>query len=187
MDSNRRWDDGLDGDDIPTFKERPAHSNGVTTPRFSAVEPPQCRSLTESAREGARDKVPRRSLVPIRYGRMLVSPLTFLPRGRPHHGQPSGIDAGLGIDRAVLRRRSPLELRGICLPREATGVRHQTTSTRRSPDRGSGTSSDSRRACWSLRWITASTSRTMIESCSTRSGPTARRCASPPTAWPRHP
>ena len=73
--------------------------------------------------EQSRSRVPE--LVPIRYGRMLVSPFTF------YRGAAEGDDPGplhhtrLGPAGAVLRRRPPVQLRRLRLPRAAAGVRHQ--------------------------------------------------------------
>ena len=71
----------------------------------------------------AASRVPE--LVPIRYGRMLVSPFSVLPRRRADHGQRPRGDAALGPDGAVLRRRAPVELRRVRLARAPAGVRPQ--------------------------------------------------------------
>ncbi len=51
--------------------------------------------------EQAATRVPE--LVPIRYGRMLVSPFTFYRGAALDHGRGSGHHAALGSDRAGLR------------------------------------------------------------------------------------
>ena len=71
----------------------------------------------------AKTRVPE--LVPIRYGRMLVSPFTFYRGAALIMAQRPRGDAALGADRAVLRRRAPVELRRVRLARAAAGVRRQ--------------------------------------------------------------
>ena len=86
-------------------------------------------------------------LVPIRYGRMAVSPFTFfrgaaLPMAeRPRH------HAAHRASRAGLRRRPPGQLRHVRLAGAAGSSSTSTTSTRRCPGRGSGTSS-----AWRPAW-----------------------------------
>ena len=122
----------------------------------AAWEPPPDRAdPVEMLEAQAQTRVPE--LVPIRYGRMLVSPFTFF-RGAaavmaadlattPRHG-PAG---------AALRRRPSLELRRSS-PRPTGGSSStSTTSTRRFRGRGSGTSSASPRASRSPAATAAST------------------------------
>ena len=72
-------------------------------------------------------------LVPVRHGRMMVSPFTF------YRGAAKIMAADLkdtptaGLDRAAVRRRPPVQLRGVRLPRAATDVRPQRL--RRDPAR----------------------------------------------------
>ena len=71
--------------------------------------------------EQAADRVPE--LVPIRYGRMLVSPFTFYRGAASHHGRRSGLDPYVRASRAGVRRRPPLELRRLRLARTSAHVR----------------------------------------------------------------
>ena len=75
-------------------------------------------------------------LVPVRYGRMMVSPFTFFRGRRAADGRRPGGHAGIGPCRAGLRRRAPVELRRLRLPRTAPGLRHQRL--RRDPARPVG-------------------------------------------------
>ena len=87
--------------------------------------------------EQAATRVPE--LVPLRYGRMLVSPFTF------YRGAADLMAADLAeaaADRppdAALRRRPPLELRHLRRARPAAWSSTSTTSTRRCRARSSGT------------------------------------------------
>ena len=72
----------------------------------------------------AKTRVPE--LVPIRYGRMLVSPFTFYRGAAADHGRrPGRARRPPGLQRAALRRRPPLELRRLRHPRAAPGLRRQ--------------------------------------------------------------
>ena len=64
-------------------------------------------------------------LVPIRYGRMLVSPCTFYRGAAADHGVRPGRDAPQWGHRATLRGRPPVELRRVRLPGAAADLRHQ--------------------------------------------------------------
>ena len=71
----------------------------------------------------AKTRVPE--LVPIRYGRMLVSPFTFYRGAAMIMAHDLARDAAVGADGAVLRRCAPVELRGVRLAGAAAGVRCQ--------------------------------------------------------------
>ncbi len=64
-------------------------------------------------------------LVPIRYGRMLVSPFTFYRGAALMMASDLAPDAPLGAHGAVLRRRPSLQLRRLRLARARADVRHQ--------------------------------------------------------------
>ena len=131
----------------------------------------------QAARGAGQSRVPE--LVPIRYGRMLVSPFTF------YRGAAAVMAADLADDPATracapaVRRRPPLELRGLRRPSGGWSST-STTSTRRFPGPGSGTSSDWRRASRSPGATTASRRSSARRGRPPRSAPTARRCASSP-------
>jgi hypothetical protein len=61
-------------------------------------------------------------LVPVRHGRMLVSPFTFYRGGQDHGCQPQRHPRRRPAG-AALRRRAPVELRGVRLTRAAAAVR----------------------------------------------------------------
>ena len=65
----------------------------------------------------AKTRVPE--LVPIRYGRMLVSPFTFYRGAALLMANDLAVDAAVGVDSAVLRGCAPVELRGVRLARAA--------------------------------------------------------------------
>ena len=85
-------------------------------------------------------------LVPIRYGRMLVSPFAFF-RGAalPDGGRPRG-DAAHRPHGPAVRRRPSVELRRLRRARPPPGVRHQRLRRDAARARSSGTSSGSWRA-----------------------------------------
>ncbi len=111
-----------------TTAERTAHGKAARAqvPRSSHAElapgpqRPDPIALLESQ---AATRVPE--LVPIRYGRMLVSPFTFYRGAAPRHGHRPRRHARLRPARPALRRRPPVELRRLRQPRAAAGVRHQ--------------------------------------------------------------
>ena len=113
----------------------------------------------------AETRVPE--LVPIRYGRMLVSPFTF------YRGAALIMAADLATTpttrpaRPALRRRPPVELRRLRHPGAAAWTSTSTTSTRPCRGRSSGTSSAWRPAS---RWPAAT---------GASPTPTARRCSGP--------
>ena len=80
-------------------------------------------------------------LVPIRYGRMLVSPFTFYRGAASLMAARSGCNAESRLEGAALRRRAPFQLRRLRLAARAISSSISTTSTRRCPARSSGTSS----------------------------------------------
>ena len=113
--------------------EVPRASHAVFEPSPSRADP------VELLERQAKTRVPE--LVPIRYGRMLVSPFTFYRGAALIMANDLGVDAAVGADRAVLRRCAPVELRGVRLAGAAAGVRSSTILMRRSRVRGSGMSS----------------------------------------------
>ena len=109
-------------------------------------------------------------LVPIRYGRMLVSPFTFyrgrrLPDGVRSLRRPAHRPA-----RAALRRRAPLELRGLRGARPAARSSASTTSTRRLPGPFE----------WDVKRLVAS-----FAVAGPRSRASTRRCGPASTRWSR--
>ncbi len=54
-------------------------------------------------------------LVPVRYGRMMVSPFTYFRGAALPMASDLAGHAGVGAGRAGLRRRAPVELRGVRL------------------------------------------------------------------------
>ena len=94
--------------------------------------------------EQAATRIPE--LVPVRYGRMAVSPFTFyrgaaLPMAADLAAAPAQRD-----HRPAVRRRPPLELRAVRVAGAGPRLRHQRLRRDASWARSSGTSSDSRRA-----------------------------------------
>ena len=71
----------------------------------------------------AQTRVPE--LVPIRYGRMLVSPFTFYRGAAKIMAHDLAGTPAFGPPGAVLRRRPPVELRRVRLAGATAGVRHQ--------------------------------------------------------------
>ena len=71
----------------------------------------------------AKTRVPE--LVPIRYGRMLVSPFTFYRGAALIMANDLASTPRSGLNGAVLRRCAPVELRGVRLARAAACVRCQ--------------------------------------------------------------
>ena len=126
----------------PSVEERRARGRAARkqVPRSShaAWDPaPDRRGPVDLLEEQAATRVPE--LVPLRYGRMLVSPFTFY-RGAAY--VMAADLAGLprtDLEHPALRRRPPLELRHLRRPGSEPGLRRATTSTRRCPVRSSGT------------------------------------------------
>ena len=73
--------------------------------------------------EQARTRIPE--LVPIRHGRMLVSPFAYFRGAALPMAADLGVDAGLRPGRAALRRRAPVELRGLRVARAPPVLRRQ--------------------------------------------------------------
>ena len=97
---------------------------GAALAATRAFEPTPTRAdPIELLERQAETRVPE--LVPIRYGRMLVSPFTFYRGAALIMAERPRRDAALGADRAVLRRRAPVELRRVRLARAAARVRRQ--------------------------------------------------------------
>ena len=105
----------------------PRSSHGRWEP---ATDRPDPVSLLEE--QGA-SRVPE--LVPVRYGRMLVSPFTFY-RGAALSWPPISRHPSFRVPRAALRRRPPFELRRVRVTGAAADVRHQRL--RRDPSRALG-------------------------------------------------
>ena len=112
----------------PTSAQRAATGKTASAqvPRSSHAEwgpAPGRRDPVDVLEEQAQTRVPE--LVPIRYGRMLVSPFTF------YRGAAALMAADLagvapdGAARAALRRRAPVELRRVRGSRPAAGLRRQ--------------------------------------------------------------
>ena len=110
----------------------------------AALELPSDRDPLALLQEQDATRVPE--LVPIRYGRMLVSPFTFYRGAAKIMADDLGGQCALGAERAALRRRTPVEFRRFRLPRPHDSSSISTTSTRRIPALSSGTSSASPRA-----------------------------------------
>ena len=112
----------------------------VPRSRHADFEPsPDRADPVELLERQAKTRVPE--LVPIRYGRMLVSPFTFYRGAALIMAHDLARDAAVGADRAVLRRRAPVELRRVRLAGAAAGVRPQRFRRDAPRVRGSGTSS----------------------------------------------
>ena len=116
-------------------RARPRGAPVVPRSPHGRWEPPADRAdPVELLEEQARTRVPE--LVPIRHGRMLVSPFTYyrgaaLPMAADLASTPTS-----GLDGAALRRRAPVELRGLRLARAPPGLRRQRL--RRDPARPVG-------------------------------------------------
>ena len=72
-------------------------------------------------------------LVPVRHGRMMVSPFTFYRGAAKIMAADLAGTPTAGLARAAVRGRAPVQLRGVRLPGAATGVRPQRL--RRDPAR----------------------------------------------------
>ena len=107
--------------------------------------------------EQAASRVPE--LIPVRHGRMMVSPFTFYRGAALLMAADLATTAEQRIDRAAVRRRAPVELRPVRLAPNGASSSTSTTSTRRIRDRSSGTSSASWRASRSPDGIAASPTR----------------------------
>ena len=116
--------------------EVPRSSHGGWAP---AQDRPDPVALLE---EQGKSRVPE--LVPIRYGRMLVSPFTFFRGAALIMASDLAATAALRPQRAALRRRPPVQLRGVRLARAAADVRHQRL--RRDPPRPVGVGREAARA-----------------------------------------
>src|SRR5690349_9088273 len=109
---------------LATRREIPLESHAVLDTSPLRADP------VELLERQAASRVPE--LVPIRYGRMLVSPFTFA-WGCPGDDSWPCRDSHDGTGRAGLRRRAPVQLRSIRLAGAAPGLRHQRL--RRDADR----------------------------------------------------
>ena len=131
-----------------------------------------------AARGAGRDPGPRAGPPPLRTDDGLA--VHLLPGCGADHGvRPRG-DPTLGPERPDLRRRPPVELRGVRLPRAAADVRHQRLRRDAARARGSGTSSGSRRASRSPAGTAGSPPPTGARSSWQASPSTAPGCSSSP-------
>ena len=97
--------------------EVPRSAHGAWEPASIRRDP------VELLEEQARTRLPE--LVPIRYGRMLVSPFTFF-RGAAYIMAADLADgARTGLAHAALRRRAPLQFRVLRRSGSSAGVQHQ--------------------------------------------------------------
>ena len=114
---------------VPHFTraERAARGKAARAevPRSSQaeIEFPERRDPIALLEEQAVSRVPE--LVPIRYGRMLVSPFAFYRGGALIMAADLVADAELGSARAAVRGRASVELRRVRLAGAEPGVRHQ--------------------------------------------------------------
>ena len=97
--------------------EVPRSSHGVFEPSPTRADPVELLELQ------AKTRVPE--LVPIRYGRMLVSPFTFYRGAALIMAQDLSATPRSGLSCAVLRGRAPVELRGVRVARAPAGVRSE--------------------------------------------------------------
>ena len=109
-------------------RTRRARQGGATRrcPRdaHAVFEPPSTRpDPVDVLERQAKTRVPE--LVPIRYGRMLVSPFTFYRGAAAIMAQDLARDAAVGADGAVLRGCAPVELRRVRVAGATAGVRRQ--------------------------------------------------------------
>ena len=103
-----------------------ARRRGREVPRSSHAEwepAPARRDPVAVLEEQAQTRVPE--LVPIRYGRMLVSPFTFYRGAAALMAADLAGCAADGAAGAALRRRAPVELRRVRGPRPAADLRRQ--------------------------------------------------------------
>ena len=99
------------------------------------------RDPVEMLEEQAATRVPE--LVPVRYGRMLVSPFTFYRGAAYLMAADLAPTARTGLERPALRRRAPLQLRRLRRARPAARVQRQRLRRDAARARSSGTSSGS--------------------------------------------
>ena len=97
--------------------EVPRSSHGVFEPSPTRADP------VELLERQAKTRVPE--LVPIRYGRMLVSPFTFYRGAAMIMANDLAATPRSGLNGAVLRGCASVELRGVRVARAAAGVRCQ--------------------------------------------------------------
>ena len=100
-----------------------ARGSAALKPRRVRAAAPRRADPIELLERQAKTRVPE--LVPIRYGRMLVSPFTFYRGAALIMASDLAATPALGAAGAVLRRRAPVELRRVRLARAAAGVRPQ--------------------------------------------------------------
>ena len=117
-------------------------------------------------------------LVPVRHGRMLVSPFTFYRGAALPMAADLATHARLGAAGAAVRGCPPVEFRRVRLAGAATWSSTSTTSTRPCPGRSSGTSSGWPRAWPWPHGTTGSPPRPAARSPWRRPNATAPRCAS---------
>ena len=98
-------------------EEVPRASHAVFEPLSTRADP------VELLERQAKTRVPE--LVPIRYGRMLVSPFTFYRGAASIMAHDLAATPRSGLNGAVLRGCAPVEFRGVRLAGAAAGVRSQ--------------------------------------------------------------
>ena len=104
---------------------REARAARAEVPRSSqaVIEFDEHRDPVALLEEQAASRVPE--LVPIRYGRMLASPFAFYRGGALIMAADLARTPDSGSARAAVRRRAPVELRGVRLARAEPRLRHQ--------------------------------------------------------------
>nr|BFE73106.1 hypothetical protein GCM10020092_064070 [Actinoplanes digitatis] len=95
------------------------------TPLDSQAELGSCDGRDPVAVLAGEDVTRVPELVPIRYGRMLATPLTFFRGAAVLMAERPRLHPGVRLPGADLRRRAPVELRHVRLRRAHPGVRHQ--------------------------------------------------------------
>ena len=128
----------------------------------------------ELLEEQAVTRVPE--LVPIRYGRMSVSPFTFFRGAALLMSSDLSHTPDSGLKVQAVRRRAPVELRRVRLARARARVRPQRLRRDAPRPRGSGTSSASRQASRSRAARAASARPCAACCCSAACAAIVRRC-----------
>ena len=154
-------------------REVPRESHAEFAPTAARPDPVALLESQGSAR------VPE--LLPIRYGRMAASPFAFFRGAALSMAADLADHPAHRHHRAGVRRRPPGELRRVRLPGAAGSSSTSTTSTRRCPGRGSGTSSGWRRACEIAARASGFAAKRSPRSCWRGRARTARRCARSPS------
>ena len=153
----------------------------VTARGWPASQRPDPIALLE---EQAESRVPE--LVPIRYGRMLVSPFAFFRGAALIMAADLAATPAVRRQRPALRRRAPVELRRVRLTRAAADVRHQRLRRNAPRPVGVGRETSRRRASRSSVATGHSAEPIAERSSGRRRASTARRCGRLPACrrWP---